>query len=290
MGNIVQDLFSNIKQLEGTTINPIGAVKDVFTTVPSVSQEVLNAMAPDNYELYDCTIQIVRSATKGRVPALVAQFDFNILPDALEVPHKYRTNILSTIYRNFILDSEFESPAQFSLTGNFGLNHKLILNVPNAERQEYLKGDSNISPFKSSAQARVGSLRNVDDPKKKLLDEFVSKFVTGYGLCKRLEKLVALSHQSDATTGLPYKTYLVSKAFNTSMRIEIMAVSFKQTIQKNRIWQYDLTIQKVEDDTSPFYTTDNLQETLINKVMNNVLGKNISTAGNQLFALIGKYI
>ena len=69
-----------------------------------------------------------------------------------------------------------------------------------------------------------------------------------------------------------------------------MSASFKQTIQKNRIWQYDLTIQKVEDDTSPFYTTDNLQETLINKVMNNVLGKNIATAGNQLFALIGKYI
>lgn len=281
MGNIIQNTITGIKQLKNADINTTGIALDALTSLPSLSSEVLNYFAPDNYEVYDCIIQIVRPVHVEGTPELIAQFDFTIMPESLEVPHKYRTQVVPTIYNNFILDSIYEAPAQFTLTGNFGVNHKLLFNVK-AERQDELSGEIHESEDKAAAATEKAG--------KSLAESYVSKFVTGYGLCKRLEKLVKLTHQADENTGLPYKTYLISRAFNFSMRVEILSASFKQSISKNRVWQYDLTLNKVADEKSPWKTETSLWDVLYKKVERSVLSYTFNGVGNQVFGLLNKYV
>ena len=154
----------------------------------------------------------------------------------------------------------YEAPVQFMLKGNFGTNHKLVINAKE-EGLSALDGQNWLTQH----------------------------FVTGYGLCKRLEKIVKLSHQVDSETQTPYHTYLITRAFNASMRVEFNQAIFKQTIQKNRIWQYELSFTKVEDE-KPKQEEEKLINRLTSKVTSKLLSDTVTPLYNGLFSYIVKYI
>lgn len=268
MPTIVQQLGQGIQGLRDAGVNatkwidrPLSSIAgaivgDVISSLPSLSTEILNYYWPDNYELYDCIIQIVNPLNQTPV----AQFDFTVMPENIDIPHKYRTQVVPTLTRNFVLDSAYEAPAQFTLKGNFGVNHKLVINTKH-EGLSGLDGQNWLTKH----------------------------FVTGYGICKRLEKIVQLSHAVDSATQTPYQTYLITRAFNASMRVEFNQAIFKQTVQKNRIWQYELYFTKITDER-PKQEEEKLITRLTSKVTSKLLSDNVTPLYNGLFSYIVKYV
>lgn len=233
-----------------------GIGKDIINGAytPSISREVLHSLLPDNYELYKMVVQVVdpSASAVAKKSTLIEEFDFTIMPESVEVVRQFKTTVMPTLTSNFTLDSFTESPSQFVLVGTFGVNHKVKFN----------------------------------------LADFTGKFdpviLTGYGLVKRLEKIIQKT-KGTSSDGTPYQTYLINKAFNSTIRVEINKAVFRQNVSRNGLWVYELTFTKVSDNI-PYWMEQTKMQSAINDITDKVIGdlssKILEPMSNRTFALI----
>lgn len=244
----------------------LSTLQDVATSIPSVGRELLNAKDPDNYELYKMLIQVVDASPLMNENPLVLEFEFTIMPEDVSVIRQYKTAVIPTLSGNFIMDSIYEAPSQFTMRGTFGVNHKAMINV--GALQSNVK--QNGVEIKLSKKTKLVAL-------------------TGYGLVKRLENIIKLSKGSNGV--YPYRTYLINLAFNSAIQIEFNKVVFRQNVQRNGMWQYDFSATKVSDD---YAYANSLQKTTTQILREKVLSTVASNLGaplyNQLFASTLKYV
>ena len=206
-------------------------------STPSIFRETLHSAQPDNYELYQMKFQVVdedQTDDAGNKDLLVEEFDFTVMPESVEIPHQYRTSVIPTMGANIILDGPnlIEAPVTFVISGTFGVNHKVKLNI------------------------------------KDFQGTFNPQFLTGYGLVKRLEKIIAKSKGCNPTTKRPYKSYLINKAFNSYIQVEVTKVTFRQNISRNGLWVYDLAFIQVD----PYAYTDSMAESATDLIYDKIIG------------------
>lgn len=242
---------TGIEKLNNLFKGNSGALSDAITSAVSVAPELLHAAAPDNYELYRMAIQIIDVDVVGSAPAVVSEFNFDVMPESLDVKHEFMTQVQPTLTSNFISDSDKQLPAEFQITGVFGRKHRLIVNL----KSESLKDKVAI--------------------------------VTGYGMVKRLEKILLLSKKA-SERGVPYRTYLINQAFNSSIRVEIKSMTFNQSISRNGIWVYTLNFVKVSDDYS-LAKQKSLTDNLFN-LANKSASFFVSNAVDNTMAFLSKYV
>ena len=230
----------------------VGLVRDVLSSVMSVSADVLHAAWPNRYPLYEMAIQVV--STGGLAGAkIVEAFEFDVMPESLSVVRSFKTVVEPTFQGSYTLDSPDELPSEFSLEGTFGMKHRLIFNLD----------------------------------ARKPTDKFT--VLNGYGLVKRLESVIRFSHGSDENS-IPYKTFLINQSFNQAIQVEITGCQFNQSVSRNGLWVYNLSFTKVSDSSyeailGPQSRLKQLGKNLLKKVVNDACEKLVEPALNEVFAI-----
>lgn len=201
--------------------NTVNAVREsARSLLASVGLAGLHAMAPDNFEYYLCSLELLDSAgnTKGFL-------SFTTMPNNYL---ESRTQIASVTKTQSGITTLFNStfvPRDISIQGTFG--RKLRFLIGSKEVQE--KDDKSV-PFFNGQFARIED------------QEILIK--TGYGMTKMLQKMIEMAYQLDDEQQ-PHILLFSNYSLNTNYVVEILQDSYSQSIENNMLWFYSLEMRAV---------------------------------------------
>lgn len=201
----------------GNTVNSV--VENVKSVALTVGKSALHALAPDNFEYYMCSLELIDSQgnTKGFMTFTV--MPNNIMETKSQIASITKTNkgIVSVFNSTFV-------PRDISIQGTFGRKFRLLLGM------KEVKNVSQIPFF-------GGNLGfNFSDG-----DSLIK---TGYGLTKMLKNMVDSSYKLD-DKGNPCILIFNNYALNTSYIVEVLQSSFSQSVENNILWYYSLEMKAV---------------------------------------------
>jgi hypothetical protein len=197
------------------TLQGNSEVSKYLTLVKEAGKATLNSIFPNDFELYMLSLELVNS--KGKTEDF---FVFPVMPDSIEQRKGYIQNIYKTFGGVTVLTTNTFTVDEISLKGNFGKKLRMLIG------------------------STVVSANAFDFSSDSTPTEFSAQIKTGYGCIKVLERICDKSKQTDKN-GNPYSLLLYNPAIGNHYSVEVVNLSFPQSIDKNMIWQYNLTLNTV---------------------------------------------
>ena len=197
--------------------------ENVISVVGTLGRAAIHAMAPDNFEYYMCSLELLDSSKSTKGFMTFAVMPNNILETKTEIATINKTNrgVVTTFNSSFV-------PRDISIQGTFGRKLRLIIGA-----KEPSNGDKTwFGNLMSSGNLGFNMLGG---------DVLVK---TGYGLTKMLKKIVDTAYTLDEN-GKPHTLIWTNYAFNTSYVVEILQSSYSQTYENNMLWYYNLEMKAV---------------------------------------------
>ena len=210
--------WSNV---EKSSVNSIR--ENVISVVDTLGRAALHAMAPDNFEYYMCSLELLDSSKSTKGFMTFAVMPNNILETKTEIATINKTNrgIVTTFNSSFV-------PRDISIQGTFGRKLRLIIGA-----KEPSNGD----------KTWFGNLMSSGNLGFNMMGGGVL-VKTGYGLTKMLKKIVDTAYTLDEN-GKPHTLIWTNYALNTSYVVEILQSSYSQTYENNMLWYYNLEMKAV---------------------------------------------
>ena len=210
--------WSNV---EKSSVNSIR--ENVISVVDTLGRAALHAMAPDNFEYYMCSLELLDSSKSTKGFMTFAVMPNNILETKTEIATINKTNrgVVTTFNSSFV-------PRDISIQGTFGRKLRLIIGA-----KEPSNGD----------KTWFGNLMSSGNLGFNIMGGNVL-VKTGYGLTKMLKKIVDTAYTLDEN-GKPHTLIWTNYALNTSYVVEILQSSYSQTYQNNMLWYYNLEMKAV---------------------------------------------
>jgi hypothetical protein len=183
----------------------------------SVGRSFVNQAFPNDFEVYLMSFELLDSNN-----TTIEYFLFPVMPEEISESKKTLTTIKKTSSGvNSMFNPTF-TPIDIKISGNFGRQFKMMLN-------------NDIVALSGV----FGKLINKGSVLSFKVPEFDISVKTGYGVTKKLQSLIDKSFSLD-DNGRPHKLLFYNYALNTSYMVEIEAVSFRQDMPTNMIWQYSI--------------------------------------------------
>lgn len=210
--------WSNV---EKSSVNSIR--ENVISVVDTLGRAALHAMAPDNFEYYMCSLELLDSSKSTKGFMTFAVMPNNILETKTEIATINKTNrgVVTTFNSSFV-------PRDISIQGTFGRKLRLIIGA-----KEPSNGD----------KTWFGNLMSSGNLGFNMMGGGVL-VKTGYGLTKMLKKIVDTAYTLDEN-GKPHTLIWTNYALNTSYVVEILQSSYSQTYENNMLWYYNLEMKAV---------------------------------------------
>ena len=210
--------WSNV---EKSSVNSIR--ENVISVVDTLGRAALHAMAPDNFEYYMCSLELLDSSKSTKGFMTFAVMPNNILETKTEIATINKTNrgIVTTFNSSFV-------PRDISIQGTFGRKLRLIIGA-----KEPSNGD----------KTWFGNLMSSGNLGFNMMGGGVL-VKTGYGLTKMLKKIVDTAYTLDEN-GKPHTLIWTNYVLNTSYVVEILQSSYSQTYENNMLWYYNLEMKAV---------------------------------------------
>ena len=210
--------WSNV---EKSSVNSIR--ENVISVVDTLGRAALHAMAPDNFEYYMCSLELLDSSKSTKGFMTFAVMPNNILETKTEIATINKTNrgVVTTFNSSFV-------PRDISIQGTFGRKLRLIIGA-----KEPSNGD----------KTWFGNLMSSGNLGFNMMGGSVL-VKTGYGLTKMLKKIVDTAYTLDEN-GKPHTLIWTNYALNTSYVVEILQSSYSQTYENNMLWYYNLEMKAV---------------------------------------------
>ncbi len=203
--------------------------RNYINKVHSVGKIGLNALFPNDFELYVFALELVDS--KGDVEEY---FIFPINPTSIEESSVSNQTITKTAGGVVVMNSNTFIPRDIIMSGNFGRRFKMLIGQ---ELMDFASLQySSVSGFFKSFKGAQNVKKSVFNPKIK----------TGYGLVKVLETIVNKSQDLDQFEK-PYSLHLYNLALGNNYLIKATGLTYKQDIGSNMIWNYTLQIKAIGD-------------------------------------------
>lgn len=231
----------------------VEVVKQKATNVIfELGRGALHAMAPDDFEFYACTFELINS--QGIIENI---FHFPVMPNSISVSRNALVNIrkTGTAYLSQFNDSFVGK--NISITGTFGRKFRLLLT----------KG----------VGANIGSDSD-------FFQTFDLNVKTGYGALKLMEKMIESSQQLDEYLQ-PKMLLFYNSALNQNHVVEVLQFQEQQSLESNMIWNYTLEMKMLAPVDEIIYLNGNkkhlydlLAVSALNKSINKVFD-NISLEG-----------
>lgn len=227
----------------------------------TVGRAGLHALAPDNFEYYLCSLELLDSAgnTKGFLSFVVMPNNYLESRTQIATVTKTQSGVSTLFNSSFV-------PRDISIQGTFGRKLRLLIGS-----KEVKDKDDKSVPFFNGQFAKVAG------------QEILVK--SGYGLTKMLQKMVDMSFKLD-DNGLPHIMLFSNYSLNTNYVVEILQDSYSQSIENNMLWFYSLEMKAVAPQSAVQRSeTYSKKLELLTQVASGAIAKGI---GNLLTAVTRK--
>lgn len=193
----------------------------------SRGKAVLNALFPDDFELYMFAVELVNSSRNTE-----NYFVFPVNPNSVQDT----SNTIATVTQTFggvvVQDTDLFVPTDITINGNFGRSLKFLL-------------DQDVISFKA--------LNFIADANNNV---FSDRIKTGYGCLKTLERIINKAATLDSF-GKPYSLYFYNLALNNSYQVKAMSFVPSMNQSHNMIWEYSLTMKSLLPTTRAQFFNEN---------------------------------
>lgn len=198
--------------------------ENVISVVDTLGRAALHAMAPDNFEYYMCSLELLDSSKSTKGFMTFSVMPNNILETKTEIATINKTNrgVVTTFNSSFV-------PRDISIQGTFGRKLRLIIGAK--------------EPPSNGDKTWFGNLMSSGNLGFNMMGGSVL-VKTGYGLTKMLKKIVDTAYTLDENRK-PHTLIWTNYALNTSYVVEILQSSYSQTYENNMLWYYNLEMKAV---------------------------------------------
>jgi len=243
--------------IAGSTVNSVA--ENVRSAVDTIGRAALHSLAPDNFEYYMCSLELLDSSGNTKGFMTFAVMPNNIMETKTQIASITKTNkgILTLFNSTF-------SPRDISLQGTFGRKIRLLTGMKEAE---------NVSKIPFFGGNLGFSLSGSDVLIK-----------TGYGLTKMLKSMVDKSFELD-DKGNPCLLLFNNYALNTHYVVEVLQSAFSQSIENNMIWYYSLEMKAVAPSSA--VKVQDSDKSFLSKVASGAIAKSINSLLNDVSRATG---
>lgn len=222
-------------------INERQILNDTIGAVEKIGMAGLHAIAPDNYEYYMCSLELLDVAyrQKGFITFQVMPNNISESRSPIQSQTKTKNGIVTVFNDSF-------NPINISINGTFGKKLRIVSGITEPS-------DNKTQNFLNGTFGTASWLPN--------------GVKTGYGLAKLMEKIVDKANEVDIN-GDPYILIFNNHAFNSSYVVDVVSRTFNQGYENNMIWFYSLQLKAVAPSTA-IKTTSNANWQLLKGVAAN---------------------
>lgn len=190
---------------------------NALNAIMTVGRAALHATAPDNYEYYMCSLELI-----DRYGEQVGFISFVIMPNNITestTPIQTQTKTKNGMVTLF---NDSFAPVSISVQGTFGRKFRIVANMtdPNEKGKNFFNGN-------------LGKVAGINTAVK-----------SGYGLTRVLQYILKKTNELDAQ-GRPYILLFNNYSFNTSYVVDVMSYSFTQSVENNMLWFYEFQLKAV---------------------------------------------
>lgn len=200
------------------------ALTNELALLSSIGRAGLNALYPDEFELYVCALELT-----DMMGTTLKYFIFPVMPSNLEENQPEITNIKKTAAGVTILKTSTFIPVDISLSGTFGRKFRILLGANYVDFIQAFQTQSGTL----SANSIVNGVQQVFDPRVK----------TGYGCLKVLEEIITDAKTVDQSGGRRLIFY--NPAFGTSYVVQPTNFKISMSQDTNMMHQYSLSMKGV---------------------------------------------
>ena len=227
-------------------------ITNAMSIVESIGESALHMLAPDNYEYYMCSLELLDCDKKQ-----IGFISFVVMPNNISesgAPIQTQTKTKSGIVTMF---NDSFSPVNITLQGTFGRRFRIVTGMVDPVSKDR-------SGWKNFFNGNMG----------KAVFSFETAYTGGYGLTKILQHIIKKANELDAN-GRPYILLYNNYAFNTSYVVDVVNSSFNQSIDNNRMWFYELSLKAVAPgDAVQSVKARNVKQ--LKQVASNVIAQGLS--------------
>ena len=239
-----------INNITKTAIN--SSIGNALNAAMTVGSAALHMIAPDNYEYYMCSLEVIDCNRKqiGFISFIVMPNNISESRTPIQTQTKTKNGLVTLFNDSF-------NPVIISLQGTFGRKFRIVTNLTDpSEKKSFFDG-------------------NVD----KILGTNIM-IKSGYGLSKLLKFILDKSNEVDKD-GRPYLLLFNNYAFNTSYVVDVVSYTFNQSIENNMMWYYDFQL-KATAPGSAVQTKKQSNAQLLKTVASNAIAQGLSNVINDV--------
>lgn len=188
----------------------------------SLGKRALNALFPDDFELYIFAFELVNGDDQTE-----DYFIFPINPTSISEPNQPIQSFKKTAGGITVLNTTTFAPTTINIQGNFGRKFK------------FLAGSLLVNFSAIGFKPTAGQIKQV----------FSKSFKTGYGCYREMGRILEKSNTLD-NKGQPYSLYFYNLALGHNYLVKFMELSPSMTQDSNMIWNYNLSLKslcRIED-------------------------------------------
>lgn len=227
-------------------------ISSALSIVESVGESALHMLAPDNYEYYQCSLELL-DVDKNQIGFI----SFVVMPNNISesrAPIQSQTKTNSGIVTTF---NDSFAPVNITLQGSFGRRFRIVTGIVDPSPKRW-NGWGNF--FNGNfGKAAFG---------------FETAYKSGYGLTKVLKFILEKANELDSQ-GRPYILLYNNYAFNTSYVVDVVNSSFNQGIENNRMWYYEISLKAIAP-ASAVQTEGQSNAKLLKLVASNAIAQGLS--------------
>lgn len=228
-------------------------IENTLNAAMTVGKAALHAMAPDNYEYYMCSLELIDCSGNQ-----VGFISFVVMPNNITestTPIQTQTktkNGMVTLFNNSF------APVNISLQGTFGRKFKIVTDMVDPSE----KG-------KNFFNSNIGKIAGIGIAVK-----------SGYGLTRVLQYILKKTNELD-TQGRPYILLFNNYSFNSSYVVDVMSYSFNQSIENNMLWFYELQLKAIAPGSAVRSSKQNNAQ-LLKVVASNAIAQGLTNVINDV--------
>lgn len=227
-------------------------ISSALSIVESIGESALHMLAPDNYEYYQCSLELL-DVNKNQIGFI----SFVVMPNNISesrAPIQTQTKTNSGIVTTF---NDSFAPVNITLQGSFGRRFRIVTGMVDPSPKRW-NGWGNFF------NGNLG----------KAMFGFETAYKSGYGLTKVLKFILEKANELDSQ-GRPYILLYNNYAFNTSYVVDVVNSSFNQSIENNRMWYYEISLKAIAP-ASAVQTEGQRNAKLLKLVASNAIAQGLS--------------
>ena len=225
-------------------------IENTLNAAMTVGKAALHAMAPDNYEYYMCSLELIDCSGNqvGFISFVVMPNNITESTTPIQTQTKTKNGMVTLFNDSF-------APVNISLQGTFGRKFKIVTDM--------------VDPSEKGNNFFNGNIAGVEIAIK-----------SGYGLTRVLQYILKKTNELD-TQGRPYILLFNNYSFNSSYVVDVMSYSFNQSIENNMLWFYELQLKAIAPGSAVRSSKQNNAQ-LLKVVASNAIAQGLTNVINDV--------